>query len=114
MSQINVGTVNASVGINLPNYTVAQRPSPSTPGQQIYDPDDGFIYVADGAQWVKVGGGRAANGLSSDTAATSLAEITNAGATADGGYIGFKMHQVELSIKHMRNLVVLLMETLGF
>ena len=86
MSQINVGTVNASIGINLPKYTVAQRPSPSTPGQQIYDPDDGFIYVADGAQWVKVGGGRAANGLSSDTAATNVSEIVNAGATSDGVY----------------------------
>ena len=43
MSQINVGTVNASVGINLPNYTLAQRPSPTTAGQKIYDPDDGFI-----------------------------------------------------------------------
>ena len=55
MSQINVGIVNSTVGLNLPNYAANSRPAATTAGQTIYDPDDGKIYVADGTQWVAVG-----------------------------------------------------------
>ena len=86
MSQINVGIVNSTVGLNLPNYAANSRPAATTAGQTIYDPDDGKIYVADGTQWVAVGGGRASNGLTQDTAANNVTEIVNAGATTDGVY----------------------------
>ena len=55
MSQINVGTVNASVGVQLNPYTSASRPAGSN-GLLIYNSDLGQPEIYTGGAWSTVGG----------------------------------------------------------
>jgi len=55
MSQINVGTVNASVGVQLNPYTSVTRPSGSN-GLLIFNSDLGQPEIYSGGSWSSVGG----------------------------------------------------------
>lgn len=55
MSELNVGTVTTTAGVNLANYTNATRPaSGGTVGRVIYNTDEGISQVWDGLAWVNI------------------------------------------------------------
>jgi len=54
MSNLNVASVTATTGFNLPNFTNANRPSSGTTGQMIYNTSEGIAQVWDGLAWVNV------------------------------------------------------------
>lgn len=87
MSEIIVGKVTASSTVGLPVVSggASNYPSPYL-GAMIYDADDGFVYVSNGTDWIKLGGGLGNDGSSSSKAAASVQELYDAGQTADGLY----------------------------
>ena len=56
MSQLNVGTINVSDALVIPNYTTSQRPSGAAIGTIIFDTDDLQVQVWNGEAWIGVGG----------------------------------------------------------
>ena len=55
MSNLNVGQVTATTGVNLPNFTNANRPATgSATGQLIYNTDEGQTQLWDGDSWINI------------------------------------------------------------
>ena len=72
MSNLNVGQVTATTGVNLPNFTNATRPATgSATGQLIYNTDEGQTQLWDGDSWINItefgGPFRAVGGNTVDT-----------------------------------------------
>lgn len=82
MSQLNVGTINVSDALVLPNYTTAQRPSGAAIGSMIFNSEELVVEVWTGEEWVSVGGGGGADGSSAERAAASAADILAINPTA--------------------------------
>lgn len=57
MSNLNVGKLLASVGVKLPSFTNANRPSGES-GLIIFNSQEGTVQVHDGTQWINVGTSR--------------------------------------------------------
>ena len=57
MSQVNVGSLNVTSSLRLPNYTTTQRDalSPSV-GAMIYNTTDEGVQVWNGTEWAAAGG----------------------------------------------------------
>lgn len=85
MSQLNVGTINVSDSLVLPNYTTAQRPSGAAIGTMIFNSEDLVVEVWTGDEWAAVGGGGGADGSSAEKAANSAAEILALNPSAANG-----------------------------
>lgn len=85
MSQLNVGTINVSDALVIPNYTTSQRPSGAAIGTIIFDTDDLQVQVWNGEAWIGVGGGGGADGSSAENAADSAAAILALDPTASNG-----------------------------
>ena len=75
MSNLNVGQVTATTGVNLPNFTNATRPTGSATGQLIYNTDEGLTQLWDGDSWVNItefgGPFRATGGNNIDTSSVT-------------------------------------------
>ena len=56
MSSLNVDKLNVSVGIELPSYTAANRPT-GTIGLMIFNSDSGTVEIYDGTSWISTGQG---------------------------------------------------------
>lgn len=88
MSNLNVASVNATTGVNLPNFTNATRPSSGTTGQLIYNTDEGLTQIWDGDNWTNIteygGPFRATGGNTIDT--TSMSGYTMHVFTSDGTF----------------------------
>lgn len=75
MSRLNVGTLNASSSINLPNYTSANRPTNPEVGQIIFNTEINAIEIYTDAGWFS---------SSSETVSAIGGSVTNAD--------GYKIH----------------------
>ena len=89
MSNLNVGQVTATTGVNLPNFTNANRPATgSATGQLIYNTDEGQTQLWDGDSWINItefgGPFRAVGGNTVDT--TSVTGYTLHVFTSDGSF----------------------------
>ena len=89
MSNLNVGQVTATTGVNLPNFTNANRPATgSATGQLIYNTDEGQTQLWDGDSWINItefgGPFRAVGGNTIDT--TSVTGYTLHVFTSDGSF----------------------------
>ena len=89
MSNLNVGQVTATTGVNLPNFTNATRPATgSATGQLIYNTDEGQTQLWDGDSWINItefgGPFRAVGGNTVDT--TSVTGYTLHVFTSDGSF----------------------------
>jgi hypothetical protein len=85
MSQLNVGTVNISDSLVLPNYTTAQRPSGAAVGTLIFNSEDLTVEIWTGEEWTSIGGGGGADGSSAERAANSVSEILALNPSAANG-----------------------------
>ena len=88
MSQLNVGRLNISERLKLPNYNESQRDALSAElGMMIYNTTSELVEVYNGSNWTNAAGGGGADGSSSDQAADSVTALRDdAGITTDGVY----------------------------
>ena len=88
MSQLNVGRLNISERLKLPNYNESQRDALSAElGMMIYNTTSELVEVYNGSNWTNAAGGGGADGSSSDQAAESVTALRDeAGITTDGVY----------------------------
>lgn len=73
MSTLNVGTLNSTLGVGLPNYTNSNKPTNSSLGTLIFNEETFQVEVWTGTVWAKVGGGSA--GL--DAAGGTVTDVGN-------------------------------------
>ena len=57
MSQLNVGTVNISSLLVLPQYSTSQLPSGVAVGTIVFDTDEEAMVIWNGSEWSSAGGG---------------------------------------------------------
>ena len=83
MSSLNVDKLNVSVGIELPSYTAANRPT-GTIGLMIFNSDSGTVEIYDGTSWISTGQGgiEASGGIVSVAGNFKMHAFTQPGTSA--------------------------------